>query len=213
MNEVFENNTAVTKLRNFYVKYQKLIIVIFILLAFLITAYVVNLQLEKKNNEKAAEIYNKWIAQEINTEEGKNASNEIFQELTNSFPSSGYSMIALLNKASIEAKAGNLDISYEKFNQLKNMSDGFGGNKLFNKIARINLARILYAKEEFDKALGVLDIYTGSTDALIHELIGDILSKQDKKDLAIEQYDLAKQKYSSEASISIVSMKISNLAI
>ena len=68
-------------------------------------------------------------------------------------------------------------------------------------------------KEEFDKALGVLDIYTASTDALIHELIGDILSKQDKKDLAIEQYDLAKQKYSNEASISIVSMKISNLAI
>ena len=89
-------------------------IVIFILLAFLITAYVVNLHLEKKNNEQAAEIYNKWIAQEINTEEGKNASNEIFQELTKSFPSSGYSMIALLNKASIEAKAGNLDISYEK---------------------------------------------------------------------------------------------------
>jgi predicted negative regulator of RcsB-dependent stress response len=213
MNEVFENNTAVTKLRNFYVKYQKLIIAIFILLAFLISAYLVNLQIEKKNNEQAAEIYNKWIAQEINTEEGKNASNEIFQELTNSFPSSGYSMIALLKKATLEAKAGNLDISYEKFNQLKEMSDGFGGNKLFNKIARINLARILYANEEFDKALGFLDIYTGSTDALIHELIGDILSKQDKKDLAIEQYDLAKQKYSSEASISIVSMKISNLAI
>ena len=52
MNEVFENNTAVTKLRNFYVKYQKLIIAIFILLAFLITAYIVNLQLEKKNNEQ-----------------------------------------------------------------------------------------------------------------------------------------------------------------
>ena len=52
MNEVFENNTAVTKLRNFYVKYQKLIIVIFILLAFLITAYVVNLQLEKKTMNK-----------------------------------------------------------------------------------------------------------------------------------------------------------------
>lgn len=213
MNEVFENNTAVTSLRNFYVKYQKPIIGILILLTFLITAYLVNLQLEKNKNEQAAEIYNKWISQEITTEEGKNTSNEIFQELTNSYSSSGYSMIALLNKATLEAKVGNLDISYEKFNQLKEISDGFGGNKLFNKIARINLARILYAKEEFDKALGVLDIYTESTDALIHELIGDILSKQDKQNLAIEQYDLAKQKYTSEASISIVSMKISNLAI
>ena len=213
MNEILENNAAITSLRNFYMNYRKPILLIIGAILVLVAANLINNQIKNINNVQAAEIYNKWIAQEINTEEGKNASNEIFQELTNSFPSSGYSMIALLNKASIEAKTGNLDISYEKFIQLKEMSDGFGGNKLFNKIARINLARILYAKEEFDKALGVLDIYTGSTDALIHELIGDILSKQDKKDLAIEQYDLAKQKYSSEASISIVSMKISNLAI
>ena len=96
---------------------------------------------------------------------------------------------------------------------LKEMSDGIGGNKLFNKIARINLARILYAQEKYDDALNMLDIYKSSEDALIHELIGDILSKQDKKDLAIEQYELAKEKYTNEASISIVSMKISNLTI
>ena len=53
--------------------------------------------------------------------------------------------------------------------------------------------------------------HASESDALINEIIGDILSKQDKKDLAIEQYNLAKQNYTNEASISIVTMKISNL--
>ena len=57
----------------------------------------------------------------------------------------------------------------------------------------------------------MLNIYASESDALIHEIIGDILSKQDKKDLAIEQYNIAKQNYTNEASISIVTMKISNL--
>ena len=93
------------------------------------------------------------------------------------------------------------------------MSDGFRGDKLFNKIARINLARILLAQEKYDDALNMLDIYKSSEDAFIHEIIGDILSKQDKKDLAIEQYNIAKENYTNEASISIVAMKISNLSI
>jgi len=71
----------------------------------------------------------------------------------------------------------------------------------------------LIAQEKFDDALSMLDIYSSESDALIHEIIGDILSKQDKKDLAIEQYNIAKQNYTNEASISIVTMKISNLSI
>jgi predicted negative regulator of RcsB-dependent stress response len=48
---------------------------------------------------------------------------------------------------------------------------------------------------------------------MIHELTGDILTKQNKKELAKEQYLLAKDKYSDQTSISIVSMKISNLSL
>ena len=69
----------------------------------------------------------------------------------------------------------------------------------------------MIAQEKFDDALSMLNIYASESDALINEIIGDILSKQDKKDLAIEQYNLAKQNYTNEASISIVTMKISNL--
>ena len=47
---------------------------------------------------------------------------------------------------------------------------------------------------------------------MIHELLGDILTKQEKIDLAKDQYLLSKDKYTDEASTSIVSMKISNLS-
>ena len=72
-------------------------------------------------------------------------------------------------------------------------------------------AFILYSQEKYDQALNLLEKYSTSSNALIHELVGDILKKQNKIDLAIEQYDLAKEKYDDEASISIVSMKIANI--
>ena len=85
-------------------------------------------------------------------------------------------------------------------------------HKLFNKIASINAARIMYAQENYEDALTTLDKYS-SSNAVIHELIGDILQKQNKLELAREQYNLAKEKYTDDTSISIISMKISNLTI
>ena len=111
------------------------------------------------------------------------------------------------------ANNGNLESALSDFISLKESTEGFSGNKLFNKIARINLARILIVQEKLDDALSMLDIYTSEGDAMIHEIIGDILSKQDKKELAIEQYNIAKENYTNEASISVVSMKITNLSI
>ena len=43
--------------------------------------------------------------------------------------------------------------------------------------------------------------------------MGDILVKKDKIELALAQYELASDKYSDEASKSIISMKIANLGI
>ena len=70
----------------------------------------------------------------------------------------------------------------------------------------------MYSLEDYDGALKVLEKYS-SSNAFIHELIGDILYKQAKLDLAKEQYNLAMAKYTDDASISIISMKISNLTL
>jgi predicted negative regulator of RcsB-dependent stress response len=212
MNEVFENNTAITSIRNFYMNYRKLILGLAALAILIIFVYLINNQVSKKNNLEAAEIYNKWIAQETDTDEGMLISDELFEDLISSYIKTGYAKIALLNQASLKANNGDLESALSYFLSLKESTEGFSGNKLFNKIARINSARILIVQEKLDDALGMLDIYTSEGDALIHEIIGDILSKQDKKELAIEQYNIAKQNYTNEASISVVSMKITNLS-
>ena len=78
MNEVFENNAAITSIRNFYMNYRKVILSIAALVILIISAYLVNNQIAKMNNLEAAEIYNKWIAQETETDEGKTISEELF---------------------------------------------------------------------------------------------------------------------------------------
>jgi len=212
MNEIFENNKIATKTSNFYNLYKIPIIAIVIILLVSIVLYLSLVQLSKSNNEKAAEIYNKWTIQEIETENGQKTSRDLFNELLISYKKTGYTKLALLNQASIDAKNGLNEESLNKFLMLIDLTDGIRGNTLFNKIARVNAARLFYAEEKYDEALNLLEKYSSSSSAMIHELLGDILTKQDKIDLAKDQYLLSKDKYTDEASTSIVSIKISNLS-
>ena len=210
MNEIFENNTALTSLRNFYMNYKKPILLIIGTIVLLVSANLINNQIKNIQNVQASEIYNKWIAQETDTEEGKSLSDELFDDLINSYKKTGYANIALLNQAALKAQNGDFELALNYFIALKDNTKGIGGNKLLSKIASINAARIMYAQEDYDKALEILEEYS-SSNASVHELIGDILYKQGKIDLAKDQYNLAKDKYTDDASISIISMKISNL--
>ena len=211
MSEVFENNSVLSLLRNFYIRNSKAILIIFSIFLILVILYVSNNQITKTNNVKAAKIYNDWASQETESENGKILANKLFNQLVETYEYSGYAQIALINQASLEAKNGNLEKALEYYEILTSSTEGYSGNKLYNKISRINTARINYALENYDEALNVLEKYSSSSNALIHELIGDILAKQDKFDLAKEQYIIAKGKYTDETSLSIISMKISNI--
>ena len=212
MNEIFENNKLATRVSNFYNLHRSSIIAIVVMILMTIFSVLALAQISKSNNEKAAAIYNKWTLQEIETEDGQNISKDLFDELLNSYKKTGYTKLALLNQASIDAKNGLNEESLNKFLMLIDLTDGFSGNDLFNKIARVNAARLLYAEEKYDEALNLLEKYSSSSTAMIHELLGDILTKQEKIDLAKDQYLLSKDKYTDEALTSIVSMKISNLS-
>lgn len=212
MNEIFENNSVITRAYNFYNTYRALIIGITAAVVISISVFFALDQINKANNEKAAEIYNEWASQEIETENGKKISIDLFNELIESYKNTGYTKLALLNQASSDARNGLNVESLNKFLMLIELTDGFGGNDLFNKIARVNAARLLYADKKYDEALNLLEKYSSSSSAMIHELLGDILSKQEKTDLAKNQYLLAKDKFTDETSTSIVSMKISNLS-
>jgi predicted negative regulator of RcsB-dependent stress response len=213
MNEVYEHNAGLASVRNFYEKYRSYILVFTAILIIAVSSFIILNQLSKVNNEKAAKIYNDWIAQEIETEEGQMLSDKLFNELIDSYKNTGYTKVALLNQASSYARLGELTKSLEFFKLLIDITDGIGGNDLFNKIARVNAARLLYVDKNYDSALQMLEKYSSSSSPMIHELSGDILNKQEKNQLAKEQYLLAKEQYSDETSISIVAMKISNLSL
>jgi predicted negative regulator of RcsB-dependent stress response len=213
MSEVFENNSVLSLLRNFYIRNSKAILIIFSIFLILVILYISNNQITKNNNVKAAKIYNEWNSLEIETQDDEERAKKLFNDLITLYKDTGYSKIVLLNEASKIAKDGDINKALEYFLILKETTDGYGGNQLFNKVARINAARILYSQENYDKALDMLEKYSKSSDAFIHELIGDILNKQSKFEIAKEQYTLAKTKYNDESSISIITMKISNLKI
>lgn len=213
MNEVYEHNAGLASVRNFYEKYRNYILVLTAILIIAVSSFIILNQLSKVNNEKAAKIYNDWIAQEIETEEGQMLSDQLFNELVDSYKNTGYTKVALLNQASSYARLGELTKSLELFKLLIDITDGIGGNDLFNKIARVNAARLLYVDKNYDSALQMIEKYSSSSSPMIHELSGDILNKQEKNQLAKEQYLLAKEQYSDETSISIVAMKISNLSL
>ena len=68
--------------------------------------------------------------------------------------------------------------------------------------------------DNYDEALIMIEKYSSSdTNAYIHELTGDILLKQEKTNLAKDQYEMALVKYSDQTSKSIVTMKISNVGL
>ena len=169
-------------------------------------------QIAKQNNLKAASIYSSFLEEISSSEPDNSELNGILDNLLMNYKNTGYTQIALLNKASLDARNNNFDESLKNFEILVDLTDGFNGNKIYNKIARVSAARILLSNDKYDEALNMIEKFSSnSTNGYIHELSGDILFKQNKIDLAISQYELASSKYNDETSKSIISMKISNI--
>ena len=211
MNNVYENNMKFLPFLKFLDKYKKILIALVILIVLVISFFVISSQLQKENNESAAIVYDDWI-EEISQENPsiENLDN-ILRTLLKEYPKTGYTELALLNKANFDAKLDNLDDSLMNFKKLIDLTGGFNGNKIFNKMSRVSSARILLSLERYDEALEMIKEFSSSnTNGYIHELTGDILVKQEKNDLAKAQYDIALKKYSDETSKSIISMKIAS---
>jgi predicted negative regulator of RcsB-dependent stress response len=212
MSEVFENNMKFAPFIRFYNNYKIAVLSVITIINALISISFVISNIAKSNNVKAAVIYQDWLLKNINSIDDEDEAALLFNELTSSYKNTGYAQIALLTKGSASARNANNEAALASFSKLIDLTNGMGGNKLFNKIARVSSARLLSANEEFDEALKVIEKYSSSsTNAYIHELTGDILLKKEENLLAKEQYILAKDKYDDETSKAIVSIKISNL--
>ena len=214
MNNVYENNMRFVPLLKFLDKYKKSIIFILSLVLIAATYFVISKQISKQNHENAAKVYKNLLLEIELENQDIEKINDLLQNLLTDYGKTGYTQVALLKKASLDANNKNFSSALKNYYDLISITDGFNGNKIFNKLARVNAARIHISNQEYDKALNLIEKYSSSsTNAYIHELTGDILVKKDKIELALAQYELASDKYSDEASKSIISMKIANLGI
>jgi len=212
MNNVYENEMRLLPLINFINRYKKLIVLVLLLIIGILSIIVINNQIQKQNNEKAAQIYSEWLNEFSQDKPNTEKLNQLLDQFLNNYEKTGYTKLALLSKANLDAKLKNYEDSLKNFNELIVLSDGFNGNKIFNKIGRVSASRILFSMEKYDEALKMIEIYSSNdTNAFIHELSGDILSKQKKSDLALKQYEKAEEKYIDETSKSLISMKIASI--
>ena len=214
MNNEYENNMRFLPILKFFDKYKKVIILIILTIIISIGYFVFSNQAKKQNNEKASLIYTEWL-KEISLESPDTIKlNNMLEQLLAEYKNTGYAQLALLNKASFDAKNDNIELSLMNFKKLVELTDGYNGNKIFNKIARVSASRLLLSNGQYDEALSFIELYSSNTtNGYIHELTGDILAKQNKIELALAQYELASDKYNDETSQSIISMKIANLGM
>ena len=212
MSNVYENDMRFVPFLKFIDKYKNILILLAVILLGAVSYFVVNNQIEKKKSEQAALVYKEWL-EEISQENPDNESlNNLLDKFLKDYKNTGYTQLALLSKANLDANSENYKDSLDNFNKLVEITNGINGNKLYNKIARVSASRLLLSMEKHDEALGMIDIYSSSdTNGYIHELTGDILLEQGKIDLAISQYEKAENKYTDESSQTIIAMKISNI--
>lgn len=210
MNEIYDNDNRFSAIQAFFNKYKTILIASVI--AFIV-AFGVSFSLKtisKINDEKAAVIFNEWS--DFLSQGDIASAEKSFDNLMTSFSKTGYAKIALLDTATKEASEGKITEALNKFTLLIELTEGYRGNKIYNKLARVNSARLLASEDELDKALSLLEKYSSSTsNAFIHELTGDILAKKDQSLLAKDQYIKAEELYGDETSKSIVAIKIANL--
>tara|TARA_X000000368_G_scaffold118038_1_gene92208 strand:+ start:277 stop:912 length:636 start_codon:yes stop_codon:yes gene_type:complete len=209
MNNVYENNMRLSPFLKFFLR---LIMFLSAVVIIGVGYFVISNQINKQKNEEAAVIYEDLEGLFKLEVEDNERIDEILENLLINYRSTGYTQLALLNKASLDANNNKLQESLENFKMLINITDGRNGNKIYNKMARISAARILLSQNQYDEALNMIEMLsTDSNHGYIHELIGDILVKQNKIELARVQYQMASDKYSDEMSKSIISMKMANI--
>lgn len=198
---------------NFVNKYKSTITVLLIVFLTILLYLFFNSQLKTKKSEEASKLYYSWNINLLN--ENTTKSDENFNDLINNYPNTGYAQLALLKDSVQEYNSGNTEISLDQFTRLKYLTNGSSGNKLLNKIASINIARINIDLLNFDEAIKVLtSLPNASQDAYINELIGDIYLKQGNTSQSRAQYLSAASMYADEGNDvgqRLVNMKISNL--
>ena len=134
MNNVYENNIRFLPLLKFLDKYKILLISLTILLLGIIVFFVINNQIQDKKSEQASDLYKEWLT--IFSEDNPDTVeiNKMLKIFLNDYKKTGYTKLALLSKANLDAKLENYEESIKNFKEIIELTNGYSGNKIFNKI-------------------------------------------------------------------------------
>ena len=204
---VRSDEERVQSIINFFKDYKFYILFVILASAIFVGGYFLSKSIKSNQIKVAKVLYEDWQVSSVQADR-----EQLFQNLTNNYPDTGYSHLALLKRGSDLAKENNLEKSMDIFYQLKENSDGFFGNSLINGLARTNIARISISLGRYEDALEVLEKYSNDEDAYTHELKGDALSGIGSTDLALQQYQNAFEKYTDNGLRSLVELKINSLS-
>ena len=204
---VRSDEERVQSIINFFKDYKFYILFFILASAIFVGGYFLSKSIKSNQIKVAKVLYEDWQVSSVQADR-----EQLFQNLTNNYPDTGYSHLALLKRGSDLAKENNLEKSMDIFYQLKENSDGFFGNSLINGLARTNIARISISLGRYEDALEVLEKYSNDEDAYTHELKGDALSGIGSTDLALQQYQNAFEKYTDNGLRSLVELKINSLS-
>jgi predicted negative regulator of RcsB-dependent stress response len=212
MAEYTTDEERFSALVNFFKDNKKTFLVLFSITSISLIFFLSYQSYSSSQNEKAAALYDAWIASLAPSASDTANGADHFNQLQEKYTRTGYAQLARIVRGSSLAKEEQFDDALEDFNALLNTSSGFFGNDVLNSIAKINIARIELSKDNFSNALQILESFnTNAEHPLVYEVKGDALAGLDKNALALDQYSLAVQNAQNESEKSILQMKINKL--
>ena len=210
-----ENNN--NSFSNFFIKYKKAIYLLGILILIVGIVAFFNYQSQTKANEEAAEVYSEWSKNFFEVKNSNELENDHIINLIDNYRSSGYTMLALLQKGNFEASEFKTQKAIETFTILNNISKKNKNSKVFLIISTVNLARLNFDLKEYDVALKHIEsIPSISNQGYVNELIGDIFLKKEDIKKADKYFQIAYENYlenSDQTSANLLKIKLAALDI
>lgn len=128
--------------------------------------------------------------------------------LRNDFPKSGYTNRGLLVAAKAMQDTGNLDGAQQQLDWLINNSN----EAALKNLAKLRLANVLYQKQDYDAALGLLDNPSQAFIGLYADTKGDIYAAQGNKQQAQLSWEQALDSLKNDPLAQVIQLKLSALA-
>jgi predicted negative regulator of RcsB-dependent stress response len=161
---------------------------------------------QQVKREQASDTFNSMLAKEAGSDEFVTVANDIKQ----SFPDSGYALLAALHLAKQHVVKGDFAAAEA---QLRYAVEHTAGHDL-QPLMKIRLARVLNATQKYDEAQSLLNSIEGAAfEGLKQQVLGDALLAKGDKEGARMAYMAAKEATDSYMAKNELDMMINDLAV